>query len=102
MGTGKAHEAPGARSVDGRRRRDANVSCANSREPPVQPLNIKRLVSTNERYAGAEVYDTDVRKTNIICTWHEKQYQKSRTRNVEVNVAEGVDLTKSIHDERSE
>ena len=68
----------------------------------VQPLNIIRLVGTNERYAAAEEYNTDVQKTNIVCSWHEKQYQKSRTRNLEVNFQEDVDLGKSVFDEHSE
>ena len=61
----------------------------------VQPLNIIRLVGINDKYAAAEEYDTDVRKTNIVCSWHEKQYQKSRTRNLEVNFQESVDLSQS-------
>ena len=68
----------------------------------VQPLNIIRLVGTNDRYAAAEEYDTDVRKTNIVCSWHEKQYQKSRTRNLEVNFQEDVDFARSVFDEHSE
>ena len=68
----------------------------------VNPLNIVRLVGINDKYAGAEEYDTDVRRTNIVCSWHEKQYQKSRTRNLEVNFQEDVDLGKSVFDEHSE
>ena len=37
-----------------------------------------------------------------VSAWHEKQYQKSRTRILEVNFQESVDLSQSVFDERSE